>query len=374
MLCRARVEFTSADADFCLDLVTEQGQIRCAQFTVFWTPTDTGVFDLVAVATDSRGRSVRATRTVTVAPIEVRASALVQTLQLEEVNGKKSVTGTVLVQILGGKPPFEVNLFDDRADHAESLTVDERSFSRPVTFSKVGTHVLTAEVLDSAEPTRRRATPIQVTFEVLDVTGAEATLGANLLVNGGADAAPSGTAGEPYPSAEEGELTGWTVVSGGPRAIVYGVPSASGGWPAPESPGPPNRGLGLFVGGFSSPSIMTQSRSLSSLDDLVDAGIVSFTLSGWLGGWKTQDDHAFLRLEFLDAARETLLEVFLGGACPGPDGVCASHRVRVTGLLKREAKGTVPAGARSLMVVLTMVLNAGTSNDGYVDELSLVLN
>ena len=86
----------------------------------------------------------------------------------------------------------------------------------------------------------------------------------NLIVNGDADSGPSGQRGAPYPGAGgAGELTGWQVFSDDPRAIVYGIPSASGGWPDDQRDiVPPTPGSGFFAGGNFSQ--MGNSRSLSA--------------------------------------------------------------------------------------------------------------
>ena len=98
----------------------------------------------------------------------------------------------------------------------------------------------------------------------------------------------------------------------------------------------------------------------------IDAGTLPFTLSGWLGGWEGQDDNAVLRVTFKDAAGATL-----GSGSIGP--VLAAERNSVTSLVSKTTSGTVPAKTRRVEVVLEMTRTSGSYNDGYADNLSLVL-
>ena len=54
--------------------------------------------------------------------------------------------------------------------------------------------------------------------------------------------------------------------------------------------------------------------------------------------------------------------------------VTASDRGNVTTLLRREQRVTVPAGTRSLIVVIDATRAAGAYDDGYADNVSVVLN
>ena len=98
----------------------------------------------------------------------------------------------------------------------------------------------------------------------------------------------------------------------------------------------------------------------------INAGNATFTLSAFLGGYSSQDDNAVLSLSFLGAGGGVL-----GSAQIGP--VLAGERNDATGLLLRSATGVVPIGAQSVNVNLQMTRLAGSYNDGYADNLSLVL-
>ena len=184
-----------------------------------------------------------------------------------------------------------------------------------------------------------------------------AALGQNLLKNGGAESGPGSPDGGPVDSVPK-----WQT-SGGFTVVQYGAPA----FPDESSPGSPRRRLNFFAGGpDNAQSSAVKTVSLKALAEAIDGGAVRATLVGYLGGFSSQEDHADLQVEFLDAAEQPLSSLAL-------PGVSAADRGFVTGLLKRSAKAAVPVGARSARVVLTMTRTAGSYNDGYADALSLVL-
>lgn len=54
-------------------------------------------------------------------------------------------------------------------------------------------------------------------------------------------------------------------------------------------------------------------------------------------------------------------------------GFGAGIRLILTGVLFRSTSGSLPVGARSAVVILTLTRLEGTANDGYADSLSLAL-
>jgi hypothetical protein len=178
----------------------------------------------------------------------------------------------------------------------------------------------------------------------------------NLIVNGNAEAALGSADGIPVTT------PGW-YSSGQATAAQYGV----NGWPTLTDPGPANRGLNLFSGGPGNDmSSLTQSISVSQFASLIDTGGVTYALSGWLGGFADQDDNATLTVTFQNASN-----VALGTGSIGP--VMASERSSASGLLQRSSTGAVPAGTRTVYVVLSLIRASGSANDGYADNLALVL-
>jgi hypothetical protein len=181
--------------------------------------------------------------------------------------------------------------------------------------------------------------------------------GTNLVVNGDAESdtgAPS--------NSQIVKPTAWTT-TGEFTAVQYG---ASGGFPDKDSPGPSDRGKNFFGGGNVAKSTATQKIDLSSGVQAIDSGGVTYTLGGWLGGYGSQDDNAQMTVTFLDAAGNAL-----GAGRIGP--VTAVNRHTTTGLFERTATGSVPARARTARIVVTATRLEGTYNDGYSDDLSLVL-
>ncbi len=173
--------------------------------------------------------------------------------------------------------------------------------------------------------------------------------GANLIVNGGAEAGTGST------------LTGWTVVTGTSESLAYAPPLDA------NSPGPPDRGANYFAGGCCAvTSQLRQSIDLSGGAALIDASSVSFVLSGWLGGFSGQDNNATLSVTFRDGSAAAIGSPFVIGP------VLAADRNSVTGLLFRKLTADVPANARSAQIDLVQT-GDGFYNDGYADNLSLVL-
>jgi hypothetical protein len=188
-------------------------------------------------------------------------------------------------------------------------------------------------------------------------SGTSALFGTNLVVNGDAESdtgAPS--------NSQIVKPTGWTT-TGEFTAVQYG---ASGGFPDKNSPGPSERGKNFFGGGNVAKSTATQAIDLSSGAQAIDSGGVTYTLAGWLGGYGSQDDNAQMTVTFLNAAGSALSAGRIGP-------VTAVNRHNTTGLFERSATGSVPAHARTARVVITATRLEGTYNDGYSDDLSLVL-
>lgn len=124
----------------------------------------------------------------------------------------------------------------------------------------------------------------------------------------------------------------------------------------------------LLLRGPSNPSSgASQSIDVSSEAAAIDAGNSTYEISGYLGGWQDQDDNAVLKITFKNADGEEV-----GTDSIGP--VTAADRGNVTGMLPRSANGSVPAGTRRIDVLLQMTRTGGSNNDGYADNLSLVLD
>jgi hypothetical protein len=173
------------------------------------------------------------------------------------------------------------------------------------------------------------------------------TLGANIITNPGAESSAT-------------TPTGWTL-NGTPVVIAYG---ASGGFPTATDPGPAQRGKNFFAGGNGNESDLFQTIDVSSLASQIDAHQIKYSLSAYLGGFSTQQDDATVFANFQG-------NVF-NQTSVGP--VSATDRANKTGLLLRSGAGTVPAGTRKIQMQIHFEAVSGGFDDGYADNLSMVLS
>lgn len=181
--------------------------------------------------------------------------------------------------------------------------------------------------------------------------------GVNLIRNGDAEE------GNPAGCIVQASVPGWTRGEGQFTTCRYGTPD----YPSASSPGPPNRGNNFFWGGNVAKSVATQSIDVSFAAADIDRGGVSYNLSGYLGGYSNQDDNVTVRAIFRSSPF-----AIAGQASIGP--VLAAERQNTTGMVLKSATGTVPAGTRAIEIQVEVNRAQGTANDGYADNLSLVLS
>jgi len=183
--------------------------------------------------------------------------------------------------------------------------------------------------------------------------------GAELIRNGGAEGnelgrATDGTGSQAAPY--------WSrVFDVDLTQIAYGAP----GYPL-LGDAPAGSGSYFFAGGLSALTSAFQLIDISELAAEIDAGTLAFTLEGAFGGAANEDDDASLHVRFVDATELTVGMVTIGG-------FTAADRGGVTRLLHDSERGFVPAGARTVELILESQRAAGDHNDGYADDLSLVL-
>ena len=179
----------------------------------------------------------------------------------------------------------------------------------------------------------------------------------NLLVNPGAEAGP----GAPD-AVTQLPLPGWTVESTF-TAVNYGAP----GFLTLADSATLGGGTNFFAGGPGGAlGAATQVVDVSGAAAEIDAGKVTATLSALLGGYATQTDYAALSATFLNAGGATLGAIRLVAVNPG-------DRNSVTALVARSSSAPVPAGTRQISVRIDAVREEGSYNDGYIDNVSLVL-
>jgi hypothetical protein len=184
----------------------------------------------------------------------------------------------------------------------------------------------------------------------------------NIIKDGGAEGAKqadlSGVTRVPVASWTPFPARGFTVVR-------YGSPE----FLTKTGPGPKVRGKNFFAGGEygPSPAGATQVDSLKPYLALIAKGKAKFTLSGWFGGFTGQRDYSTLSVVWKNAKG-----VVVGKPKP-IGGVTDGQRKGITALVARSAKGTVPKSATQVLVTIKMVRLDGGYDDGYADNLSLVI-
>lgn len=193
--------------------------------------------------------------------------------------------------------------------------------------------------------------------EDVDTHSNDSFFGPNLIKNGDAEAGPS--------IASDGKrqmLNYWADVEGQMWISRYGEGAGR------ELAEADVRGEGenYFWGGKNTNSTVEQMTDVSPIQQEIDAGKVSYELSGLLGGYRSQNDRAKLVADFLDAGKDVLHSTQIGY-------VTNADRDNVTRMMRKESTGTVPRNTRTIRFRLIAVGEEGANNDGYADELSMVL-
>lgn len=133
---------------------------------------------------------------------------------------------------------------------------------------------------------------------------------------------------------------------------------------------PPTPGANYFTGGNpigTTISTGTQDIDVSGAATRIDTNSLSYTLSGYLGGYSNQNDNTVLTAEFRDKDFNVLSTNSIGP-------VTAANRNNITTFLSRTVSGALPSGTRFIRIILKMTRTDGNYNDGYADKLSFVIN
>lgn len=185
-----------------------------------------------------------------------------------------------------------------------------------------------------------------------------AQVSANLIVNPGAEII--------FGPDPEQDIPYWDILLSAPRIFFY---DDQEGNPSPSGPGPDDRGLHLFAGGPS--NTLSQIRQLISVDPAweqpINEGRVNCRFSAFLGGYLEQPDRAGASLTFLDSDFRTLGEL-------GLPAVTSRDREGATGLFPVQTTDDVPAGTAYFQVDVTFEGADFAYNDGYADNLELILS
>jgi hypothetical protein len=204
------------------------------------------------------------------------------------------------------------------------------------------------------------ARPINGLCDIGAFEGAQPTplFNRNLIRNGNAENSAGSLTGAYVGTAN------WTNALGQFTAVPYNAP---GGYPVLTDTIPLDHGYNFFSGGNVASSFGTQMVTVTAISTTIDTGLVNYVLSGDFGGYATQEDYARLTVFFIDGIGGLIGSNQIGD-------VTAAQRGNATGLLHRSANGIVPIGTRTISIRAAMYrVSAGVSNDGYADNLSLVL-
>ena len=173
-----------------------------------------------------------------------------------------------------------------------------------------------------------------------------------LVVNGGAEQAAS---------------VGWTGALGRATHGASGYPASvivnSAGATGATFPG----GNDLFEGGSSAGTVATQTINLAPSAAAIDNGHVDASLSAYVGGFSNQRDNATVIYDFEDAAGTSLAAVTFGP-------VLVTDRGSVSGFVPFSSTQLLPTGTRRVVITIKTQRFTAPANDGYVDNVSLILD
>jgi uncharacterized protein (TIGR03437 family) len=173
-------------------------------------------------------------------------------------------------------------------------------------------------------------------------TAPASVLGTNLITNSGAEAGPgSRTSTALY-------VPGWST-AGGASVAPYG----GTGWIGVSDPGPADRAVNLFCG----PGSSYEDVDVSAASTLIDAGQVTYYVSGWLGKLAGTNGPT-LTYQFFDWSG-TQLAVTAQLGPPSQSG---------TGLFETSNSGPLPAGTRRVRILLTF-----PGGDSLADDINFTL-
>ncbi|MFN2462404.1 MAG: serine/threonine-protein kinase [Candidatus Dormibacteria bacterium] len=192
------------------------------------------------------------------------------------------------------------------------------------------------------------------------VVVSNAIFGHNLVVNGNAE---QGSGATSTTAQDIVRPRGWTT-TGNFTVVKYGTSPLL----TAADPGPADRGDYFFAGGpQNASSSASQVVDLASGSGGIDSGSKQYDLSGYLGGFGGENDTATVEATFEDAAGQSLAVARIGP-------VTDLTRAGKSALKFTEARGAVPRGTRKVLLKISMNRTDGNYNDGYADDISLVIN
>ena len=166
--------------------------------------------------------------------------------------------------------------------------------------------------------------------------------------------------------AEQAPTVGWT---GSLGVATHG----SGGYPASVIVDSAGLTGGTFDGGeqlftgSGAESTATQTISLAASAAAIDNGNVDALLSAYVGGYDAQADYASLTYDFRDGSGVVLETVTFGP-------VLNTDRGNTAGFVPFSSTEGLPVGTRDVVLTISTLRDVAPENDGYVDNVSLILD
>jgi hypothetical protein len=161
----------------------------------------------------------------------------------------------------------------------------------------------------------------------------------------------------------------WNVPDGynSPRLLGY---SSEAGLPTSDGPGPSDRGSYFFAGGVNDNPLMGMRQDIL-IDPMwyqaISEGHLQFRFSAFLGGNLDEAEGAVATLTFSDANLQKLGEASLPSITP-------LDRAGQTGLFAVETSDYLPVGTYTISVSVNFIGAVGELNDGYADNIELILS
>lgn len=175
----------------------------------------------------------------------------------------------------------------------------------------------------------------------------------NLLKNGGAETVSG--------SGSQVTLRDWKDASACMVSLSY---NAGGGYPGQTNSTAIKGGASFFQAGGSTSCSIFQDIDLRGCARRRPVWYAN--MSAWLGGWYNQEDYATVSATFYTADAKSR-----GSFAIGP--MTAAQRNFITGFFFRSKVVLVPRDTAFVRFTLTEVRLEGGDNDGYADNLSLIL-
>jgi len=194
---------------------------------------------------------------------------------------------------------------------------------------------------------------------VLSTLSTTPVLGANLVVNGNAEAGPGAAPLGPTPALY---IPDWSTT--GSSVCPYGTGGSGPGYSPysgsaailPADPGPADRGVKFFCYyNNEGTSNSYQDIDVSAAASTIDAGQISYQIGAWLGGGSASESSPTLTYIFYDWMGNQL----------APAAQLGPLTVSVEGLVSASHSGVVPAGTRRVHLSLSFPAFSGADDISF---------